>query len=62
MIAPHYDTEHATLYLGDCLDVLTQLPDESVRFHCIAIEREPTYMPLVEARMQRPMQGSLFDL
>lgn len=31
-------------------------------FHCIAIEREATYMPLIEARMRRPMQGSLFDL
>jgi hypothetical protein len=30
-------------------------------FHCIAIEREASYMPLIEARMRRPMQGSLFD-
>lgn len=29
---PHYSTDFGTLYQGDCLDILKQLPDESV--HC----------------------------
>jgi len=27
---PHYQTEHVTLYHGDCRDILAQLPDNSV--------------------------------
>jgi DNA modification methylase len=27
---PHYQTEHVTLYHGDCSDILAQLPDNSV--------------------------------
>lgn len=27
---PHYETEHATLWLGDCIEVMRQMPDASV--------------------------------
>ena len=29
-LKPYYQTEHTTLYLGDCFEVLKQLPKESV--------------------------------
>jgi hypothetical protein len=28
-------------------------------FHCIAIEREADYLPLIEARLNRPIQGAM---
>ena len=30
-------------------------------FRCVAIERESDYLPLIEARLSKPMQQSLFD-
>lgn len=61
----HYQGHGVTLHHGDCLDVVRELPADSVdavvtdppygleRFQCIAIEREASYLPLIEARITR---------
>lgn len=38
-LAPHYDDDETAVYLGDCLDVLRALPDESVD----AVVTDPPY-------------------
>ncbi len=78
-VNPYYADESATVYAGDCLEVLAGLADSSVDavctdppsarrwkqpssrgFRAIGIEREPDYLPLIRARLVKPLQVSMW--
>jgi hypothetical protein len=51
-VKPYYADDDVTVHHGDCLDVL----------RCVLIERETDYLPLIRARLSKPIQPTLGEV